>query len=141
MSGRAVCVRSPNWLESVHEMADILTGVVFHDDRIPVTGITLAYDVMESFRTQKARLVFLKQLYDIEDSGRASYQAIVTTDVQSDSVQNAPLEGSYELTVHPLDSHPLANDLGLGGTLPIEHADRIDSNITIGLGNVMWKAS
>lgn len=61
-----------------------------------------------------AQQVFLKQFRDCASATSACYQAVVEAPMQVEDVQWASLPGSWSVTVHPLDSHPIAAELGVG---------------------------
>ena len=64
--------------------------------------------------TQSIPLVFLKQFRDIADTRRACYQAVVEAPIHIQTFrQGGILPDAYTLSVHSLESHPLAQALGL----------------------------
>ena len=59
-------------------------------------------------------LVFLKQARSVESAEKASYQKIVEAPLKiRDYYAGSRFTQSYKLTISPLDSHPLAQRLGL----------------------------
>ena len=62
------------------------------------------------------RMVFLKQFRDTGDPHRACYQAVVEANATVTAFRaGGPLAGPFEVRLARLDSHPIAEDLGLAG--------------------------
>jgi hypothetical protein len=57
--------------------------------------------------------VFLKQFRDATDGTRACYQAVVEAPVQIRRVESAVSARDWSIKVHPLDSHPIGDELGV----------------------------
>ena len=57
--------------------------------------------------------VFLKQFRDAGDGTRACYQAVVEAPVRIGQVSTLPAQSDHRIRVHPLDSHPIGQELGL----------------------------
>jgi hypothetical protein len=95
--------------------------------------------------TNQMRLVFLKQFRDVADTRLACYQAIVEAPLTLlQFQQGGSLSGDYVLRINPLDSHPLAQKLGLR----LEHDEQRASlglwmkiDFLLGAGIEIWKAS
>jgi hypothetical protein len=87
-------------------------------------------------------IVFLKQFRDVQDCSRACYQAIVEAKATVNSFQGGGLlSGRYELVIHHLDSHPLAENLGLKvGQQPTTGAFWLNYDFTMETGKEVWKA-
>lgn len=58
--------------------------------------------------------VFLKQFRDATDGKRACYQAVVETPVHVRRVETTLADRDWSIRVHPLDSHPIDHELGVG---------------------------
>jgi hypothetical protein len=69
----------------------------------------LAKDLIE----HELPTVFLKQIRAIEDGMGAALQQIAEARYTVKRFRARPLMHSYHMTVHPLDSQPLADELGL----------------------------
>ena len=59
------------------------------------------------------RSVFLKQFPAVEGSEAAALQQITETSYVIRRLRAWPLGGTYWLDVHPMNSHPLTEELGL----------------------------
>jgi hypothetical protein len=59
--------------------------------------------------------VFLKQFRDATDGTRACYQAVVEAPVQIRRVESSLSPRDWSIKVHPLDSHPIGDELGVTG--------------------------
>jgi hypothetical protein len=58
--------------------------------------------------------VFLKQFRDATDGTRACYQAVVEAPIQIRRVESGLSARDWTIQVHPLDSHPIGDELGVG---------------------------
>jgi hypothetical protein len=58
--------------------------------------------------------VFLKQFRDATDGKRAAYQAVVEAPIQIRRVESSLSARDWSIQVHPLDSHPIDHELGVG---------------------------
>jgi hypothetical protein len=95
--------------------------------------------------THQMRLVFLKQFRDVADTRLACYQAIVEAPLTLLRFeQGGSLSGDYVLRINPLDSHPLAQTLGLR----LEHDEQRASlglwmklDFMLGAGTEIWRAT
>jgi hypothetical protein len=100
----------------------------------------LARSVESMLRRGQTRIVFLQQLRDVEDMTRASYQAIVEANATSLTRRGGGLlPGSYAVDITPLESHPIAADLGLrGASLMARMAFWVDLDFTMDPGQVIF---
>jgi hypothetical protein len=74
-------------------------------------------DVLKLLSPSSLRVVLLKQFRAIHDIDRACYQAIIETSFRLPAVRRSGLlPGRHEITLHPMDSYPIARDLGLKGS-------------------------
>lgn len=62
---------------------------------------------------KKARHVFLKQFRDAETAGKACYRCVVEAPLAFDEPSVRVLLEAWEVSVTPLESHPIAADLGV----------------------------
>ena len=97
-----------DWETAKSNLAGMLLPQIRNDlGEGPVAWVTEAV-------LQNSRLVFLKQFRHTADPQKACYQAIVEAPLQLKTFQGG---GSFnqllEMKLHPLESHPLAQTLGL----------------------------
>jgi uncharacterized protein with NAD-binding domain and iron-sulfur cluster len=69
--------------------------------------------VIDDLLDSTARQLFLKQFRDAAICGSACYQAVVEAPVKATSASVLPSLREWQLTVHELDSHPIARELGV----------------------------
>ena len=94
--------------------------------------------------THQMRLVFLKQFRDVTNTQQACYQAIVEAPLMVQTFRHGGfLAGKFAMNVHRLDSHPLADTLGLC----LEHCEQQSTlglwmklDFMLGEGIEIWKA-
>jgi hypothetical protein len=95
--------------------------------------------------THQMRLVFLKQFRDVADTRLACYQAIVEAPLTLlQFQQGGSLSGNYVIHINPLDSHPLAQTLGLRLEHDEQRATRsvwMNLGFMLGAGTEIWKAT
>ena len=82
-------------------------------DEPVVPSLDLAADLLKDVLTGRGMQVFLKQFRDVADGGDACFQSVVEAPVQMERVSVRPLRRDWAVTIHPLDSHPIAEDLGV----------------------------
>ena len=95
--------------------------------------------------THQMRLVFLKQFRDVTNTQQACYQAIVEAPLMVQTFrQGGFLAGKYMMNVNRLDSHPLADILGLR----LEDGEQSSAlglwmklDFMLGEGVEIWKAA
>jgi hypothetical protein len=91
------------------------------------------------FTAPTIRQLFLRQFRAAEDGTLAALQQIMEVPAKvHPGATGSLLPRRYQLTAHPLDSHPLAADLGLVGTLDVELAWRVLMDFTVEPGTVIW---
>jgi hypothetical protein len=92
-------------------------------------GARLVADLLEGRATQ----VFLKQFRDVADGTQACYQAVVEAPLHITRVSGSPSTQGLEVTIHPLDSHPIADELGVTSQVaPLGFELRIDFVVEAG---------
>jgi len=97
-------------------------------------------EAIESLLRAEVPQIFLKQSRSIADGLRASEQQITVAPARVDPERfSAEVLGPHELVVHELDSHPLADRLGLASG-PVALAFRVRMDFTIEPGRVLWDA-
>jgi hypothetical protein len=117
------------------DMAKRLTGLDSFLEDVEV-GIELAQDILSA----RMRGVFLKQFRDVRDGTAAALQQVVEADYTIRRLKAGPVLSAHELTVHPLDSHPVRTELGLDSQT-LELAYRVEMDFDVGGGRVLWEAS
>lgn len=92
-----------------HGIGDILGG------QLPeALDVSLLDDFVDSLIAGRGRQVLLKQFRDAVDGENACYQAVVEAPVRMTRVRGRPNLHAWQLTIHPLDSHPIERELGVG---------------------------
>ena len=93
----------------------------------------------ELLSSQVVRHVFLKQIRDAERGEFAALQQVVEARSSvSGSLRWRRLRGSYDLSINQLDSHPLADDLGLGPEHNVSLAFAAEFGFRMEPGVVRW---
>jgi hypothetical protein len=89
---------------------------------------------------QTVRHVFLKQIRDAEHGELAALQQVVEarSRVTPGSLRWRRLRSSYDLSVRPLASHPLEDELGLAPTQTIKLAFAAEFGFRMEPGVVCW---
>jgi uncharacterized protein with NAD-binding domain and iron-sulfur cluster len=101
-----------SWYEP-HEIARRLAHAADEVESLVLPDLAFVENLVSDLLHKRARQVFLKQFRDASPSGQACYQAVVEAPIQITAVSWRPALEQWKLTVHPLDSHPIADDLGL----------------------------
>jgi hypothetical protein len=95
--------------------------------------------------TYQMRLVFLKQFRDVVNTQQACYQAIIEAPLMVQTFrQGGFLSGKSVMNINRLDSHPLADALGLR----LENGEQLSAlglwmklDFMVGEGVEIWKAA
>jgi hypothetical protein len=87
-------------------------------------------------------LVFLRQLRDVEDPGRAAFQEIVEAPCEVEAIHSGGLlPDPYELILPRNASLPIADALGLRiDGHPIEAAFEVTFDFVVGGGKTLWRS-
>ena len=88
------------------------------EGEVVIPGMRLTASLVDDLMAGRVRQVFLKQFRDAADGSRACYQSVVETPVEVQSGSIRPLAGEWEVTIHPLDSHPIEHELGVSSQRP-----------------------
>jgi len=124
-----------NGPEAANHMLDLLWGKD-EESRNLVAGHLLA--------NVQVPIVFLKQFRDAQDSSKAAYQAIVKAPAIMQTFHGGGLiPHTYQLTVEPLESHPIAAELGLqmqAGQQEAEVAFWLQVDFPMQEGEVLWQS-
>ena len=79
----------------------------------------------------------LKQVRDAGAADLACYQAIVQAAVKIENLTWRGAGGPWKLEVEAISSHPLAEDLGIAGTLPADLALEVEFDLTLQPGETV----
>jgi Acetoacetate decarboxylase (ADC) len=128
----------PEDLDSLHAAARHAHKALHGDDHIDI-GLKFVAGLFKDLIEHRLGTVFLKQIRSIEDGTAAALQQIAEAHYTVKRFRAAPLLHSYEMTVHPLDSQPLGDELGLtSGPVSLAYSCEID--FLVGGGRVVWDA-
>ena len=75
--------------------------------------MTIPSSVVNAARLGNTTQVFLKQFRDDQQSEQACYRQLVTAPVQVQSLSGRLSPHRWQLAITPLDSHPIAEQLGV----------------------------
>lgn len=127
---------------AVNDMRSVghwIREVLFADRDGVDLGLTFAVDFARDLRAHRVDQWFLKQVRATEDGRRADLQQVVVAPAITQHVRARQLRHDYDLTIHPLDSHPLHRELGLADQR-VTLACRLDFDFLIDAGHVLWDA-
>ena len=117
-NGGAVAAAEETAQAAWHAAEDLAHHLLRHgesgDSQHAEPGMALFKDLVGDLLHKRARQVFLKQFRDAEAVGGACYRAVVEAPIQVTSAKWRPSPHEWQVTVHPIASHPIADDLGLG---------------------------
>jgi hypothetical protein len=105
----------------------------------PELGLRFAVDFARALHDHTVDQVFLKQVRATDDGREADLQQVVVAPAVTRNVRARQLQHDYDLKLHPLDSHPLHDELGLCEQR-VTLACRLDFDFTIQAGAVLWDA-
>jgi hypothetical protein len=130
----------PEELDSLHATArHAWKHLHAEDDEVDI-GFRFVAALVKDLLEHRMPTVFLKQIRAIEDGTTAALQQIAEAHYTVKRFRAAPLWHSYQLTVHPLDSQPLAAELGIASG-PVHLAYSCEIDFLVGGGRVVWDAS
>jgi len=105
-----------------------------------LADVELTAELTDDVLHERMRGVFLKQVRDVRDGLAAALQQVVEADYEIVRLKAAPMLAAHELTVHPLESHPVRDELGLESqTLGLAY--RVEMDFNVGAGRVLWDAA
>ena len=84
--------------------------------------------------------VFLKQFRDSADGSLACYQSVVEAPVNVTKAKPRPSTRDWQVTIHPIDSHPIARDLGVRSQVAGSSVD-MELEFILGTGQVVAPAA
>jgi hypothetical protein len=127
------------WYEGPLDVARDIADRVFErsDDERIVPGIKLAADLAGDLFDRSFRHLFLKQVRDIADGTEAALQQITEAHYKVTRMRARPRLREYSLTVHPLDSQPVIDELGLTSQ-SLNLGYEVDMDFDVGDGKVLW---
>ncbi|WP_028066813.1 hypothetical protein [Solirubrobacter soli] len=97
----------------------------------------LVRDVVGDLFNHRLNSVFLKQFPDVQGSTAAVSQQVVETAYVVRKFSARPLLGQYHLTVHPVYSQPVFDDLGLADQ-DLDLAYRLEMDFDVQDSKVLW---
>lgn len=103
-------------------------------------GLELAGDIAADLARRELAHVFLKQFRSVEDGMDAALQQIVEARYRVTRLRAVPRLHEHTLTVHALDSHPVAAELGLVSQTT-RLAYEVEMDFLVGSGRVLWDAA
>ena len=126
-----------------HDLATLVGDMfkVWEDatgDHIKLTW-DVGIDLVNDAATQAVPELYLKQFRSIENGIDAVYQAICEARAVPESLKFEGLTDDYKLTLHHVDSHPLAQDLGIEDQV-VTVGFKIEMDFLQDVGNVLWEA-
>jgi uncharacterized protein with NAD-binding domain and iron-sulfur cluster len=83
--------------------------------------------------------IFLKQFRSEVSGHSAAYQAVTMAEYSVTRIHYVRPTQSYNIVIHPLESLPLAKELGLSSEM-VEIGFEVNFDMTLGSGRVLWKA-
>jgi hypothetical protein len=96
----------------------------------------LIKSLIEALLSKSVQQLFLKQFRDAGSADTACYQALVEAPVQVSNVRWCPSIEEWALTIHPLDSHPIGPELGLGNQRT-RLSYRLEFDMSVGTGTII----
>lgn len=122
--------------ESATEAWRLLSGM---EGPTQFERLGLATEVFEKLASGQGSTVLLKQFLDSANPENTCFQELIQIQGSISNVRNAgPLPGHYQLKIHPCDSHPIAERLGLSSHQPrVLEAFHLEMDLLLGLGTVI----
>jgi hypothetical protein len=103
-------------------------------------GTPLPPAALADFLTGSLPQIFLKQFRDIGDGTRACYQAVTLAGYTVTKLINVAFEDRYTIDLKALDSTPVAAALGLAPVTETSLGMRIEMDMQLENGKVLWQA-
>ncbi|MEA2125721.1 MAG: hypothetical protein QOI80_2503 [Solirubrobacteraceae bacterium] len=104
-------------LEGIKDVAGALVpgliDLIKTDGDLELPGLKLMQSVLSAALAGRGNQVFLKQFRDADDGTRACYQAVVEAGATFTKAKARPVGHAVRVTIHPLDSHPITEELGV----------------------------
>jgi hypothetical protein len=80
---------------------------------------------------------YLKQFRDATDGTLACYQRLIEAPLHIQHLRVWPAGGEWDVTVHSLDSHPIADELGIDGTQRTGRVFDVELDFVLESGRVL----
>jgi hypothetical protein len=125
---------------SLADVARHVVGKLFRPSLKNLLGdVEVTASLTADLLAERMPNVFLKQVRDVRDGLNAGLQQVTALNYEIVSISSVPLLYEHKLTVHALDSHPVAEELGLQSqTLGVAY--RAETVFNVGGGRVLWDA-
>lgn len=98
-------------------------------------GVRFAARLCRDILAGRSNMVFLKQFRDAREQERACYQRVVEVPVKTRSVKPVLSLRDWNVTVRPLVSHPIADDLGVASQPASWSGELRNYSFDVQLGN------
>ena len=96
------------------------------------------HGLFDRFASVSTPIIFLKQFRSVSDGRAASVQEITGAKTKVTRLKPLqPLSKKYQLTVHPLDSHPITSELGLTNQT-LSAGFQVKMDFTLRNGITLW---
>ena len=123
---------------------DLLTAV--RSGRIGDTALALVGESITALMNKRLDLVYLREIRALAGGRGCDIQSVTTASEHPLELECLRLlRGRYALQLPPLDSHPIAADLGLklqaGNSVDVMLGLEIDLAFTLGSGKNLWSAA
>jgi uncharacterized protein with NAD-binding domain and iron-sulfur cluster len=115
-TGSARAAEAPAEMDGPADFARYLAGGLLDEHpggELALPGLQLGAELLGDMLRGRATQVFLKQFRDVADGAHACYQSVVEAPLQVTRVACRPSLQEWRVTVHSLDSHPVARELGV----------------------------
>jgi hypothetical protein len=128
--------------DQLEEVFEDFLHVLLGNGGVSLPGFGLLAQAFQFVRHHEVPLIFLRQFRDVADGRRACYQAVVEALTQVQQFRRAGrLPGEYRLTLNALDSHPIAEELGLSAQgQEALGAWYVDFDFMLENGRELWRA-
>jgi hypothetical protein len=124
--------------QSGPELVELISGAAAGGD--PRAGeLEPIGGLVQALFDGRVQQVFLKQFRDAGSADDTCYQAVVEAPAQISNVRWCPSVTEWTVTIHPLDSQPIAKELGISDqTTRLTY--QLDFDMTVGTGTVIGPA-
>ncbi len=126
-----------NLNEAADAVANLFTG---GSGSLTLPGFADAIP-LPAFLQPQVSIAFLKQFRDVAQPRQACYQSIAEAPATVTEFRGGGLSlGDYQLTIAQLDSHPVAQELGLqAGPQPVRLSAWVDYDFNMETGRELWR--
>ena len=123
--------------DSLIDVARHAAGQIFDDDDVIGDFVEIGGSIAEDMLRNRLPNVFLKQFRSVQDGTLAAFQQVTQADYEITRLSARPVLNEHKLTVHKLDSHPVAEELGLDDQT-LGPAYHVEMDFNVGWGHVLW---